>query len=67
MCLKIQRVFVTFHQTTADVSHEKPAPAATSHGSCGAQISDERYSLYSVRIASVCSCLRIVFNDKLLC
>jgi hypothetical protein len=67
MCLKIQSVFVNFHQTTAYVSHEKPAPSATSRDSCGAQISDERYSLYSVRFASVCNCLRIVFNDNIRC
>jgi hypothetical protein len=67
MYLKIQRVFVISHQSAAGVSHEKPATTATSRDSCGAQISDERYSLYSVRIASVCNCLRIVFNDKLQC
>jgi hypothetical protein len=67
MYLKIQRVFVISHQSTADVSHEKRTPSATSRDSCGAQISDGRYSLYSVRIKSVCNCLRIVFNDKLQC
>ena len=67
MYLKIQRVFVISHQNTADVSHEKPTPTAASRHSCGAQISDERYSLYSVRFASVCSCFRIVFNGKLQC
>lgn len=55
MDLEIQRVFVISHQSRADVSHEKSAPpAATSRDSCGAPISDERYSLYSVRL-QVCA------------